>query len=175
VLRELGFYYLRFSNHERVYPYEQPKRADPYDLSQQAILAEGDVSLPLVSSYIQFIWAPHARVMASGFTFLNVLYFLLQATFLPVLMLFLFLALLRNRGILKPGAPSNNILSLLESYCITLLLIHTGLVVTVACAFTFGIDRYVETIFPIALLLQCFCIFYLWIGFSYLGKNRADK
>ena len=94
-------------------------------------------------------------------SFIRLLYHLLQFTFLPVVLSFLVGYSLRKFFIAGVPLPELRNFNLLGYACLILLAIHFGLVLTVATVHTFGIERYGESIFAIAMLLQLGCLFYL--------------
>ena len=158
VAHELYWYYAYNSGFERICLYEHPVYYDLYAETAASMFTEVKQAGGLFAVYQQEVAGLKGYSISPRFEVLNVLYFILQLTFLPVIILFILVFIARR--FLKTGEERES-LAQPGMTCCLMLGVHFGFVAMVALVHTFGIERYGTSIFGVALLTQLFCGFYL--------------
>ena len=170
VITELGLYYYSNPGIERVYFFEWPDF--PHVFDSTAVLANREIhnAGDIFDAYKADANRYAHYVIYSPVSFLRALYFLLQFSFLPVLLVFWFASALKKSAVGDMEAGDALLFNKLGAVCRLLFFIHFAMVFTVATLHTFGIIRYSQSIFPVAMLLQMASSIYILVFISYLLK-----
>ena len=170
VAHELFWYYAYNSGFERIYLYEHPAYNDMYGMTEASFFPEMRQAGGVFAAYRREVQGLKDYSLSPHFAVLNVLYFILQITFLPTVILFAVVFVARR--FFKAGVE-NNCVAQLGTTCWLMLGVHFGLVAMVALVHTFGIERYGASIFGVALLTQLFCGFYLVV--MGVGRDGVEQ